>query len=74
MMNQVGGKFEIELFNGRNNFSLWQSTVKDLLIQRGLYATLEDKKPTDVENTKWEDMKLRAASTIRFGPCTGNQV
>ena len=65
-MDQVGGKFEIELFNGRNNFSLWQSTVKDLLIQRGLYATLEDKKPTDIENTKWEDMKLRAASTIRL--------
>ena len=65
-MDQVRGKFEIELFNGRNNFSLWQSTVKDLLIQRGLYATLEDKKPTDVENTKWEDMKLCAASTIRL--------
>lgn len=64
-MERVGG-FEIELFNGRNNFTLWQSTVKDLLIQRGLYATLEEKKPTDVDDTKWKDMKLRAASTIRL--------
>ena len=66
MMDKMGGKFEIELFDGRNNFTLWQSTVKDLLIQRGLYATLEDKKPADVDNSKWEDMKLRAASTIRL--------
>lgn len=65
MMEKVGG-FEIELFNGRNNFTLWQSTVKDLLIQRGLYATLGGKKPTEVDDTKWGDMKLRAASTIRL--------
>ena len=63
MMEKVGG-FEIELFNGRNNFTLWQSTVKDLLIQRGLYATLGGKKPTEVDDTKWGDMKLQAASTI----------
>ncbi|XP_074378095.1 uncharacterized protein LOC141719617 [Apium graveolens] len=42
------------------------STVKDLLIQRGLYATLGGKKPTEVDDTKWGDMKLRAASTIRL--------
>ena len=65
MMETVGG-FEIELFNGRNNFTLWQSTVKDLLIQRGLYATLGGKKPTEVDDRKWGDMKLRAASTIRL--------
>ncbi|KAL8113644.1 hypothetical protein AgCh_020822 [Apium graveolens] len=64
-MEKVGG-FEIELFNGRNNFTLWQSTVKDLLIQRGLYATLGGKKPTKVDDTKWGDMKLRAASTNRL--------
>ncbi|KAL8134128.1 hypothetical protein AgCh_009265 [Apium graveolens] len=56
--------FEIELFNGRNNFTLWQSTVNYLLIQRGLYSTLGGKKPAEVDDTKWGDMKLRAASTI----------
>ena len=40
--------------------------MKYLLIQQGLYGTLEDKKPTEIEKAKWEDMKLRAASTIRL--------
>ncbi|KAL8088736.1 hypothetical protein AgCh_038501 [Apium graveolens] len=65
VMEKVGG-FEIEMFNGRNNFTLWQSMIKDLLIQRGLYATLRGKKPTEVDDTKWGDMKLRAESMIRL--------
>lgn len=62
----MGGKFELTLFDGKNNFALWQSMVKDLLIQQGLHTTLEDKKPTDVDKAKWDNMKLRAASTIRL--------
>ena len=38
--------------------------MKDLLIQRGLNATLENKKhvdQADIHNTKWDDMKLHVA-------------
>lgn len=65
MEKGFGGKFEMELFNGKNNFSLWQSMIKDILIQQGLHETLEDTMP-DGLNTKWEDQKLRAVSTIRL--------
>ena len=37
-----------------------------MLIQQRLYISLEDKKPTDIEESKWIDMKLRASSTIRL--------
>uniref|UniRef100_A0A803MLX8 Diacylglycerol O-acyltransferase n=1 Tax=Chenopodium quinoa TaxID=63459 RepID=A0A803MLX8_CHEQI len=39
---------------------------KDILIHQGLHKTLEDKKPDAVEKDKWEDMQLRATSTIRL--------
>jgi hypothetical protein len=32
MRTQIGiMKFEIKLFDGKNNFVLWQSTIKDVL-------------------------------------------
>ena len=51
-MDEVGEKFEIGLFNGRNNGTLWQSTRKNLLTRSLL---------------KWVSMKLRAVWIIRCG-------
>ena len=50
MEKLIGVSFLFEPFNCKNNFTLWQSRVKDLLIQQGLYVTLEHKKPTDMKN------------------------
>ncbi|KAL9462621.1 hypothetical protein AB3S75_000591 [Citrus x aurantiifolia] len=36
-------KFEIEKFNGRINFGLWQVQVKDVFIQSGLHKALKGK-------------------------------
>ena len=33
-MDEVGKKFEIGLFNGRNICTLWHSMMKNLLIRR----------------------------------------
>ena len=33
-------KFDVEKFDGKINFALWQVQVKDLLIQSGLYKVL----------------------------------
>ena len=36
-------KFEVEKFNGKGNFSLWQKKVKALLVQQSLHKTLQGK-------------------------------
>ena len=36
-------RFEIEKFDGKINFGLWQVQVKDLLIQYGLHKALKGK-------------------------------
>ena len=43
-------KMEINRFDGESNFSLWQTRVKDMLIQQGLInALLCDEKSTIIE-------------------------
>ena len=36
-------KFEVEKFDGTNNFGMWQCEVMDVLVQQELDITLEDK-------------------------------
>jgi hypothetical protein len=61
-------KFEIEKFNGKNNFSIWQRRMKDLLIQQGTHKVLlgKIKKPEKMENNVWEEMDATVASSIRL--------
>jgi len=55
-------KFEVEKFNGKENFSLWQKRLKALLVQQGLPCR-EVTKHTCTSNENWE-MDLKAANTI----------
>ena len=50
-MEKIGTiKMEINKFDGKSNFSLWQAEIKDVLIQQGLIDTLLcDEKPTTIE-------------------------
>ncbi|GKV31750.1 hypothetical protein SLEP1_g40418 [Rubroshorea leprosula] len=41
-------KYLIELFDGKNDFALWQSTMKDVLTCQGLDTALEETKPAEV--------------------------
>ena len=50
-------KFEVTRFDGTDNFRLWQTRVKDLLAQQGILKALSDKKPTKVDDDKWEEMQ-----------------
>ena len=59
-------KFQIPLFDGRMNFSVWRSTVEDLLVQQGIHNALEISKPTSMDKEKRVAMKKKAASTIRL--------
>jgi hypothetical protein len=74
-------KFGIERFDGRMNFGLWQIQVKDILIQYGLHKTLRDipasgssdgAGKSGTSNLDWEDLDLRAASSIRL--CLGKNI
>jgi hypothetical protein len=59
-------KFEVDKFNGKNNFSLWQRRMKNLLIQQGVHKALLGmaKKFEKMENDVWEEMDVKAASAI----------
>jgi len=56
-------KCDIEKFDGRMNFGLWQTQVKDVLIQYGLHKVLKGR-PSDMKEEEWEELYLRAASAI----------
>lgn len=45
-------RFEIEKFDGHNNFSMWQCEVMDILFQQDLEVALEDK-AADMEKDVW---------------------
>ena len=73
-------KFDVEKFDGRINFGFWQVQVKDLLIQSGLHKALKGKPTTTsgeyfvrskvfksiVSDEDWEELDLKAFSTIRL--------
>ena len=47
-------KMEINKFDGKSNFSLWQARMKDVLIQQELIdALLYEEKPTTMEVEDW---------------------
>ena len=43
-------KFDVEKFDGRINFGLWQVQVKDLLIKSGLHKALKGKPTTTFDD------------------------
>jgi hypothetical protein len=68
MAKMTSAKFEIEKFNGKNNFELWKLKMRDLLVQQGLHKALDGKrkKPASMTNEEWEDLDARALSTIQL--------
>ena len=61
-----GAKSHIPLFDRKMNFSVWRSTVEDLLVQQGIDDALEKSKPITMDEGKWVAMKKKAISTIRL--------
>ena len=68
-------KFEVEKFNDKGNFGLWQTKVK-ALVQQGLHKTLQgnrkSSKPAGTSNEDWEEMDLKTVSTIQL--CLADEV
>ena len=59
-------KLEIEKFDGRINFGLWQIQVKDVLIQSGLHKALKEKYPHGIAALPW----IRISCGNRVHNCT----
>jgi hypothetical protein len=61
-------KFEIEKFNGKNNFEISKVKMHDLLVQQGVVKTLlgKAKQPTTITDDDWDEMDARALSAIHL--------
>jgi hypothetical protein len=61
-------KFEIEKFNGKNNFEIWKVKMHDLLVQQGVVKALlgKEKQPASITDEDWDEMDARALSAIRL--------
>ncbi|CAA2974390.1 Retrovirus-related Pol poly from transposon TNT 1-94 [Olea europaea subsp. europaea] len=60
------GKYEIEKFNGNNDFSYWRMQMKNLLISQKLHKALagKEKKHVDMSDEDWEELDLEARASI----------
>ena len=61
-------KFEIEKFNGSNNFELWKVKMRNMLIQQGVAKALvgKTKKPYDMSNEDYNEIDEKTLSVIRL--------
>ena len=67
-MSNTTLKYEVPLFDGKSNFTLWQGTIQDYLVQQGLDIALEDEKPSYMKDGNWSTIQRKAVST-----CSPNQ-
>ena len=58
--------FEIEKFNGKNNFEIWKVKMYDLLVQQGVAKALlgKAKQPYTMKDNEWSEMDEKALSGI----------
>ena len=59
-------KFDVEKFDGTNNFGMWQCEVQDVLFQQELDVALEESRPEDVDEKDWARINRLACGTIRL--------
>ncbi|XXG80321.1 hypothetical protein AAC387_Pa09g1227 [Persea americana] len=64
-----GNEFTIEMFTRRNNFSLWQRRMKDVLVHRGLKKDKYRKKPKKMFIEDWEGLEEKAINVICLTIC-----
>jgi hypothetical protein len=68
MAKTQSAKFEIEKFNGKNNFEIWKVKMHDLLVQQGVVKALlgKAKQPATITDEDWDEIDARALSAIRL--------
>eukprot|EP00253_Pinus_taeda_P021625 PITA_21625 len=68
MAKTQSARFEIEKFNGKNNFEIWKVKMYDLLVQQGVAKALmgKSKQPYSITEDEWSELDERALSAIRL--------
>ncbi|KAH9680676.1 hypothetical protein KPL71_026642 [Citrus sinensis] len=61
----TNAKFEVEKFDGTNNFGMWQCEVLDVLCQQELDVALEEK-PDMMDDKEWIKINRQTCGTIRL--------
>ena len=66
MEKTQSAKFEIEKFNGKNNFEIWNVKMHDLLVQQDVVKALlgKAKQPATITDEDWDEIDVRALSAI----------
>jgi len=65
MEKAQSAKFEIEKFNGKNNFEISKVKMHDLVKQGMVKALLgKEKQPATITDDDWDEMDARAPSSI----------
>ena len=57
-------KFDVEKFDGTNNFGMWKCEVHDVLFQQELDVALEENRPEGVNEKDWTRINRLACGTI----------
>ena len=73
MASGMSRTFEIPLFDGKINFTLWQSTIQDLLVQQSIDQALEDEKPGSMSD-RMEQNPEEGGEYNQVGTCSRDQV
>ncbi|KAK2982865.1 hypothetical protein RJ640_025051 [Escallonia rubra] len=66
MSNNMTMGYACEQFDGKTNFGIWQSMVKDILVQQGLLKSLLGNKPESMDQDDWDELQAKTVSTIRI--------
>ena len=68
MAKTQSARFEIDKFNGKNNFEIWKVKMYDLLVQQGVAKALlgKAKQPYTMTDNEWSDINERALSGIHL--------
>ena len=60
----TNAKVDVEKFDGRNNFVLWQSDMKDALYMLDLDQVLKETRLDDTSESQWERLNIKNCGLI----------
>ena len=68
-------KFDVPLLNEKGNFTIWQCTIKDLLMQQGLDAVSEEEKVEEMKDSDHGSLiRGKLQVLLEVSSCFHNQI
>ncbi|KAL6544736.1 hypothetical protein OROMI_023598 [Orobanche minor] len=63
-MDIGASKYQAPIFDGKMDFTVWQMTMQDVLVQQGLDEALEENKPEDMKDADWRRFRRRLPAQL----------